>query len=378
VLELAAIGPAPFGVMLLADLGADVVRVDRRPTGPVARSTADVMGRGRRSIALDLKDPRARDVVLRLVEGFDVFVEGFRPGIAERLGLGPQECMARNPRLVYARMTGYGQSGPLARQAGHDLNFVATAGALLPIGPAEQPPPPPLNFVGDFGGGGAFLALGVLAALVERQRSGTGQVVDCAMVDGAAAMTGMFHGMRHAGLWQDEREANLLDGGAHYYRTYETRDGGYVAVAAVEPQFYAELLRLLALDPAEWPQNDQDRWPQLRARLAAVFATRDRAEWAALFAGTDACVSPVLSLEEATRHEHAIARDAFVPVDGLLQPAPAPRFSRTPGAVRSGAPARGADTREVLREAGFRDDEIDELELGDAPAQPATTAGVRA
>ena len=361
VLELAGIGPAPFGGMLLADLGADVVRVDRPVGGPVVPGPANVLGRGRRSIALDLKAPTARQVVLRLVERVDVFIEGFRPGVAERLGLGPQECAERNPRLVYARMTGYGQTGPLAARAGHDLNYLATAGALHPIGPADRPPPPPLNFVGDFGGGGTFLVIGVLAALIERERSGRGQVIDAAMVDGVAAMTAMFHGMRSAGMWQDERGVNALDGAAHFYRTYETRDGKFMAVAAVEPQFYAELLGRLELDPVEWPQHDRCRWPELQMRLAALFTSRDRHEWEAVFAGADACVSPVLSLHEATQHAHAIARDGFVQLDGVRQPAPAPRFSRTPGSIRCSSPRPGAHSIEVLRDAGFTDSEIQQL-----------------
>jgi alpha-methylacyl-CoA racemase len=323
VLEIASLAPAPFGCMILADLGAEVLRVDRTSGGGLGPP----LGRGRRSVAVDLKHPDGPAAVLRLVESADVLVEGFRPGVAERIGIGPQPCLARNPRLVYARMTGWGQDGPLAPRAGHDINYIAVAGALEPIGRAGERPVPPLNLVGDFGGGGMLLAVGVLAALVERERSGAGQVVDAAMVDGAALLTTFLHGMRNGGMWSHPRGENLLDGGAPFYDTYETADGRYVAVGAIEPQFYAALLAGLGLAGEELPaQQDRSGWPVLRERFAAVFACRTRDEWASLFADTDACVTPVLAPDEAAAHPHNAARGVFV--DGA--PAPAPRFSRTP------------------------------------------------
>jgi alpha-methylacyl-CoA racemase len=357
VVELAGIGPGPFAAMLLADMGADVIRVDRAAGGggplPVR---ADVLARGRRSLAVDLKDPRGAGVVLRLAEGADVLLEGFRPGVAERLGVGPGPCLARNPRLVYGRMTGWGQDGPWAAMAGHDIDYAAVAGALYPIGPADRPPAVPLNLVADFGGGGAFLAFGVACALVERASSGRGQVVDAAMVDGVAALTALFHGLLADGAWTDEREANLLDGGAPFYRCYRTADGGFVAVGALEPQFYAALLAGLGLDPRHWPQGD--RWPELGQVLAECFATRTRDEWALHFAGTDACVAPVLALSEAPAHEHLVRRGTFVEHEGLVQPAPAPRFSRTPAHLSRPPVLPGQHTQEVLAEAGFAEAEI--------------------
>jgi alpha-methylacyl-CoA racemase len=336
VLEIASLAPAPFGCMVLADLGAEVLCVDRA-AGGVRRGQplGAPLGRGRRSVAVDLKHPDGPAAVLRLVESADVLVEGFRPGVTERLGIGPEACQARNPRLVYARMTGWGQDGPLAQRAGHDINYIAVAGALEPIGRPGEPPVPPLNLVGDFGGGGMLLALGVVAALFERERSGAGQVVDVAMVDGAALLTGFVHGMRAAGMWSDRRGENLLDGSAPFYDTYETADGRYVAVGAIEPAFYAALLAGLGLDGEDLPgQLDRDGWPAVRARFAAVFAGRTRDEWAAHFAGTDACVTPVLAPGEAPGHPHNTARGTFFTADGAVQPAPAPRFSRTPGEAR--------------------------------------------
>ncbi len=336
VVEIASLAPAPFGCMILADLGADVLRIDRagRATGIGAP-----LGRGRRSVGVDLKHPDGPAAVLRLVESADVLVEGFRPGVAERLGIGPAECAARNPRLIYGRMTGWGQDGPLADRAGHDINYIAIAGALEPIGRAGEPPVPPLNLVGDFGGGGMLLALGVLAALYERERSGLGQVVDAAMVDGAALLTTFLHGMRAGGMWSAPRGENLLDGGAPFYDTYTTADGKYVSVGALEPQFYAALLAGLGIGAEELPpQLDRAGWPVLRARFTAEFASRTRDEWTAVFDGTDACVAPVLAPAEAPRHPHNAARGVFTEVDGVVQPAPAPRFSRTP-AARLGGPA---------------------------------------
>jgi alpha-methylacyl-CoA racemase len=361
VVEMSALGPAPYGVMLLADLGADVVRVDRAADGEVKvgfEATMVGLSRGRRSIAVDLKTDAGRDVVRRLVASADVLVEGWRPGVAERLGLGPDDLREVNPRLIYARTTGWGQDGPLAPTAGHDIGYAAIAGTLHTVGRADGPPPPPVNYLADFGGGGTFMAIGVLAALVERDRSGEGQVVDTAMVDGAASQTAFLHGLLGIGAWTDEREANLLDGAAPFYDTYTCRDGRYLAVGAIEPQFFAALCDGLGLDPAEFPQHDRASWPDQKARIAAVIATRDRDEWAEVFDGTDACVAPVLSLTEAPDHPHNVARGAFVEVDGVRQPAPAPRFSRTPGSVRRPAPTHGADTDAVLAELGLADEAV--------------------
>jgi alpha-methylacyl-CoA racemase len=314
----------------------------------------DPLSRGRRSIGLNLKDPAGMDLLLRLIEDADVLVEGFRPGVAERLGFGPEVCAQRNPRLVFARMTGWGQDGPLAATAGHDIDYIAISGALGPIGRAGEPPVPPQNLVGDFGGGGMLLALGILAALVERATSGLGQVVDAAMVDGSALLTSFVYGLLATGAWQDERGSNLLDGGAPFYDTYVCADGGYVAVGALEPQFYAALLTGLGLADAGLPgQLDRAGWPVLRERFAATFASRSREEWERVFADTDACVSPVLSLAEAPRHPHATARNAFVDVGGVVQPAPAPRFGRSESGDPVPPPRPGADTDTVLAGLGL-------------------------
>jgi alpha-methylacyl-CoA racemase len=363
VVEIASIGPGPFAAMMLADMGADVVRVDRarpadRTAVPEGSGGHDVLQRGRRSVGVDLKDPRGVEVVLRLVDAADALVEGFRPGVAERLGIGPDDCHGRNPRLVYGRMTGYGQDGPWAGMAGHDIDYIALAGALWPVGPADAPPPPPLNLVGDFGGGGMLLAFGIAAALVERERSGRGQVVDAAMVDGAAVLTSMLYGMRSMGLWRDERQANLLDGGAPFYRTYATADGGYMAVGALEPQFYERLLTELGLDPGEWPQHDRSCWPALTEAMTKAFASHSRDEWTRRFAGSDACAAPVLSFAEAAASDHLAARGTFVEVDGVVQPAPAPRFSRTAPDTPSAPVPPGAHTDAVLAEAGFGTGEV--------------------
>jgi alpha-methylacyl-CoA racemase len=371
VVEMAAIGPAPYGVMLLADLGAEVVRVDRAAGGEVKvgfEATMVGLSRNRRSIAVDLKTDAGRDVVLQLADRADVLVEGWRPGVAERLGLGPDELLARNPRLVYARTTGWGQDGPFAPTAGHDIGYAAIAGTLHTVGRAGEPPPPPVNYLADFGGGGTFLAMGVLAALVERNRSGEGQVVDTAMVDGAASQTAFLHGLLGMGAWTDEREANLLDGAAPFYDTYTCADGRYLAVGAIEPQFFVALCEGLGIDPAEFPQHDRASWPAQKERIAAVVATRTRDEWAAVFDGTDACVAPVLSLTEAPDHPHNLAREVFVEVDGRPQPAPAPRFSRTPGSVRGGAPQHGADTDAILTELGLDADAVAALRTEGAVA----------
>ena len=348
VVELSGLGPGPYACMLLAELGADVVRVDRPGGGAkLFPPEKEALHRSRPSAAVDLKNPAGRETVLRMVERADVLVEGQRPGVTERLGLGPDDCLARNPRLVYARMTGWGQTGPLADRAGHDINYLGLTGALHAIGPAEKPVPP-LNIGADFGGGSMFLVVGVLAALLERATSGRGQVVDAAMVDGASSLITMVHGMLGAGLWRDRRASNLLDGGAPFYDTYTCADGRHVAVGAIEPQFYAALLTGLGLADADLPtQHDRDGWPALKARFAEVFATRTRDEWVAVFAGTDACVTPVLGLAEVADHPHVRARGTVVAPDGVPQAAPAPRFSRTPPTL-PGAPAAPEDVEAVL------------------------------
>jgi len=360
VVEIASLAPGPFGCMILSDLGADVLRVDRvERCGPGAPAPSDPLARGRRSAGINLKDPEGLGLLLRLIEGADVLVEGFRPGVAERLGFGPEVCAERNPRLVYGRMTGWGQEGPLAPTAGHDIDYIAVSGALSLVGRAGERPVPPVNLLGDFGGGGMLLALGVLAALLERERSGLGQVVDAAMVDGSALLTSFVYGLRAAGGWQDARGVNLLDGGAPFYDTYQTADGGYVAVGALEPQFYAALLAGLGLSGAGLPpQLDRAGWPVLRARFAEVFATRTRDEWAAVFAGSDGCVAPVLTAAEAPGHPYNAARGAFADVGGLAQPAPAPRFGRSPAGPPSPPPRPGADTDAVLAALGHTPEQI--------------------
>ncbi|HEY1703854.1 MAG TPA: CaiB/BaiF CoA-transferase family protein [Trebonia sp.] len=388
VLEFAGMGPGPFAVMMLADMGAEVVRVDRlggragaarqssgtaRPgAGPAGRAGAPVanqLHRGRRSVAVDLKNPAAIEVVLRLVTDADVLVEGFRPGAMERLGLGPDACAQVNPRLVYARVTGWGQDGPYARLAGHDINYISVAGALDPVGRAGGPPVPPLNLVGDYGGGGMLAAFGVACALVEARQSGKGQVVDAAMTDGAAVLTTALHWMRAAGTWRDERGTNRLDSGAHFYDVYETADGRYVSVGAIEPRFYAELRRVLGLTDPKWDrQNDRAAWPGLKADLAAIFATKTRDEWVRVFADAkaDACFAPVLSPGEAPADPHNAARGTFATRDGVTFPAPAPRLSRTPAAAGGPPPAAGQDTDAVLRDWGFDDNAIAELRAAGA------------
>ena len=365
VVELASIGPGPMCAMLLADLGADVVRVDRLEPSGLGVPTAprfDVHGRNRRSVAIDLKAAAGCEAVLRLVERADVLIEGFRPGVAERLGLGPAECHARNPRLVYGRMTGFGQAGPLAQAAGHDLNYIALTGALHAIGPAGGAPVPPLNLVGDYGGGALYLAFGLLAAVFERQSSGRGQVVDAAMVDGAASLMSLFNGLRAAGAWGAQRGENLLDGGAPFYGVYETADGRHVALGPLEPKFFAEFARRVGL-PEHFVRGQHDRrlWPQMRAAIAGIVRTRTRDEWCAQLEGTDACFAPVLSLDEAPAHPHAVARASYVSIDGVTQPAPAPRFDRSVPDTPRPAPATGAHTTEVLAEAGFDAAQLDAL-----------------
>ena len=379
VLELEAIGPAPFCGMLLADLGADVLLVDR-PQDPGlgldrARRT-DALLRGRRSVTLDLKQPAGVAAALALVERADLLIEGFRPGVTERLGLGPDVALARNPRLVYGRMTGWGQTGPLAARAGHDIDYIARSGVLHAIGRAGTAPVPPLNLVGDFGGGGMLLAVGLLAALHEARTSGRGQVVDAAMVDGASLLAAMFAGFRADGTWSEARGTNVLDTGAPWYDVYETADGAHMAVGAIEPKFYAELLAKLGLDAeggggVRIDQHDRAQWPALRERFAATFASRTRAEWERVFEGSDACVAPVLSFADAERDAHAVARDAHVRIDGVVQPAPAPRFGRTPGRVRRGSPERAEGGRDALIDWGFDGAAIEAFERGGMGTAPA-------
>lgn len=374
VLELASIGPGPFCGMLLGDMGAEMVRVDRPGADPLA--TLDPLRRNRRSIALNLKHPDGVRTLLRLVDQADGLIEGFRPGVAERLGVGPEACRQRNPRLVYGRVTGWGQDGPLAGAPGHDLNYIALAGALHAFGIPGEPPVPPLNLLGDFGGGGLLLAFGLVCALLEAGRSGRGQVVDAAMLDGVNAQMAMFHGFRAAGLFDGRPGTHFLGGAAHFYATYETRDGKFLAVAALEPRFYRELIRRAGLDPARFGPHGlgaypvaSPEWPALKAELAAVFRTKTRDEWCALLEGTDACVAPVLTASEASMHPHNVARRTFITVNGIEQNAPAPRFSASvPDEPRPPVQA-GTDTREVLRQAGLPDHEIDELLAAGAVAQ---------
>jgi alpha-methylacyl-CoA racemase len=374
VLELGGIGPVPFAGMLLADLGAEVLRIER--VGPSALGTwtdprYDVLARGRRSVALDLKHARAVEIVSRLVARSDALIEGFRPGVAERMGLGPDACAGWNPRLVYGRMTGWGAAGPRAQTAGHDINYISVAGALHAIGPANGPPVVPLNLIGDFGGGALYLALGVVSALLETRASGKGQVVDAAMVDGVASLMAALHGAHAIGFWQDRRGSNLLDGAAPYYGVYETKDGKHMAVGAIEPAFYAELVTRLGLNIDGLPgQFDRDQWAPTREIFAGVFLTKTQAEWCAVFDGTDACVTPVLSMAAAAVDVHLRERGTFVDLDGVVQPAPAPRFSRTSCAKPASASQPGAHSVEVLKELGYADAEISALGDGGAVRWP--------
>ncbi|MEM9608052.1 MAG: CaiB/BaiF CoA-transferase family protein [Actinomycetota bacterium] len=365
VIEIQGIGPGPFCGMMLSDMGADVIRIDRAASvrgGDPATPPVDVLARGRRSLAVDLKQPEGVDLVLQLVEEADVLIEGFRPGVAERLGIGPDECLERNAQLVYGRMTGWGQEGPIAHAAGHDINYIALAGALHAIGRNGERPVPPLNLVGDFGGGGMLLAFGVAAALVEAGRTGRGQVVDAAMVDGTASLMAMFYSMTSMGVWQDDRGVNLLDGGAHFYDTYECRDGRYVAIGSIEPQFYAELLDKTGLADEDLPpQMDRSQWPTLTARLTEVFLSKNRDEWVDIMEGSDVCFAPVLTLAEAPEHPHNKARGAFVDVAGVLQPAPSPRFSVTEAEIQGPPAHAGQHTDEVLGELGLSDADVTKL-----------------
>jgi len=369
LIEIAGMGPAPFAAMWLADMGAEVLRVER-PGGIPAQSwpepAVDVVSRGRRCVCIDLKRSEGVALVLDLVQHADGLFEGNRPGVMERLGLGPDACLARNPRLVYGRMTGWGQDGPLAQAAGHDLNFIALAGALDLIGRQGQPPTPPVNLVGDYAGGGMVLAFGMVCALLECQRSGRGQVIDASIVDGAAMLTAVFHGIRHAGFLREERGTNIIDSGSHFYDAYETADGKYVSIASFEPHFYAELLRRLGLEGEDLPQMDPSRWPELKARFAPLFKSKTRQQWCELLEGTDACFAPVLSLGEAPQHPHNQARGTFVEVAGVVQPRPAPRFSRTPAEIQRPPARPGEHTEEALRDWGVSADRI--VTLKDAGA----------
>jgi alpha-methylacyl-CoA racemase len=371
VIEMAGLGPAPFCGMLLADMGAEVIRVDRADKvvgGHTSSTRYELMNRGKRSIGVDLKVEAGVEVVLRLVDTADALIEGFRPGVMERLSMGPEACLDRNPRLVYGRMTGWGQEGPYAPMAGHDIDYIALSGVLHAVGPRKRPIPP-LNLVGDFGGGGMLLAVGVLAALLRVRESGEGQVIDAAMTDGSALLAVSHHGALAEGGWEDRRESNPLDGAAPFYTTYETKDGEHMAVGALEPQFFAELVRLLDVDPETIPaQMDRDRWSEMRDTFAARFAQRTRDEWAAHFEGTDACVAPVLGLSEAPGHPHNRHRETFIEVEGIPQPGPAPRFSETNTEIRGGPVAPGADTDAVLVELGYTSAEIGMLKGSGAVA----------
>ena len=365
VLELEAIGPGPFAGMLLADMGADVILVDRPSTSDLGikrERWMDVMMRGKRSITLDLKDPSAAEVVFSLARKSDALIEGFRPGVMERLGLGPEVLLGHNPKLVYGRMTGWGQDGPLAARAGHDINYIALAGVLNAFGRKGGAPVMPLNLVGDFGGGGMLLGFGIACALVEARASGKGQVVDAAMTEGASLLAAMFSGFLHAKRWTEERGANILDSGAPWYDVYETKDARHVSIGSIEAKFYEDLLRRLGLEDESLPaQNDRKGWPKLRERFTGIFKSKTRDEWCAVFEGSDACFAPVLSFTEARAHAHNAARKSFVSVAGVEQPAPAPRFSRTPGKVRRAPPERGDGGAEALRDWGFSEAEISRL-----------------
>jgi len=372
VIEMVGLGPCPFAAMMLADMGAEVIRIDRKGTGgaagpfPMLGTKFDVMARGRRSLALDLKHPEAKEVVLRLAEQADVLLEGFRPGVMERLGLGPDACLERNPKLVYGRVTGWGQHGPLAQAAGHDINYVALSGMLHAMGRADSPPAPPLNLVGDFGGGAMMLAFGVVCAVLEARGSGKGQVVDAAMTDGSALLGAMMYGLRAFGMWTDQREANMLDGGAPFYDTYACADGKFISIGAIEPHFYAQLLALAgASDPAFARQWTQAEWPDVKAKFAALFAKRTRAEWCTLLERTDVCFAPVLDMAEAPAHAHNRARGAFIDVDGVTQPAPAPRFTRTAPEVSAPPAAPGQHSAAILADWGWEPDAIEALKAGE-------------
>jgi alpha-methylacyl-CoA racemase len=360
---MAGIGPGPFCGMMLSDLGAEILRIDRADkVRPDASPNKELLARGRKSIGVNLKTPEGVELVLRLLESADGLIEGYRPGVMERLGLGPDVCLSRSPRLVYGRMTGWGQDGPMAHAAGHDINYIALAGALEPIGRRGEAPVPPLNLVGDFGGGGMLLAYGMVCGMLETSRSGNGQVVDAAMVDGAASLMSIINGMRQIGFWQEERGTNLLDTGAFYYDVYECKDGKYISIGALEPQFYAIMLEKLGLTADDFPnQHDRAQWPAAKEKIAGIWKTRTRDEWCEIFEGSDACFAPVLSMSEAPEHPHMQARKTFVERDGLVQAAPSPRFSRTPGEIQGPPVNPGEHTEEALQTWGLSDEEIQAL-----------------
>ncbi|MFT5605674.1 MAG: alpha-methylacyl-CoA racemase [Paracoccaceae bacterium] len=360
IIEIEGLGPAPFCGMMLADMGAEVISVSRQSDD--ADRSAQISERGKRSIAINLKSPEGVEALLKLCESADALIEGFRPGVAERLGIGPDDCMTRNPKLAYGRMTGWGQTGPLASAAGHDMNYISLSGAQHAIGRAGERPLPPLNLVGDFGGGGMFLAFGLMCAIHEAGHSGKGQVVDVSMVEGSAALMHMMYSFKAMGAWEDKRGVNMLDSGAHYYDTYETSDGKYVSIGSIEPQFYALLIELAGLDKEKFAaQNDRSQWPALSEKLAAVMKAKTRDEWCAIMEGTDVCFAPILSMTEAPNHPHNKARNSFLEIDGVVQPAPAPKFSRTEPTVTASAKPAGSDTNDVLAGLGYGAEEIQRL-----------------
>lgn len=370
IIEIVGLGPGPFAAMMLADMGAEVIRIERPPKPsannpfPMLGTAADVMARGRRSLALDLKQPEDRQLLLQLIAAADGLIEGFRPGVMEKLGLGPEPCLAVRPALVYGRITGWGQDGPLAQAAGHDLNYLAITGMLHAIGRSDSAPPPPLNLLADFGGGGMLLAFGMVCAMLEASRSGKGQVIDAAMVDGAALLGAMIYGFKAYGAWSQQRSSNLLDGGAHFYDSYRCADGRYIAIAPIEPQFYAELLKRLQIDdPAFAAQMDASRWPELKQKLQAIFATHDRRHWCDLLEGSEVCFAPVLDMDEAPQHPHMASRNSFIDIAGVRQPAPAPRFSRTPASVSRPPASPGQHSEQILADWGIAPEQIETYRL---------------
>jgi len=367
IIEVGGIGPGPFCGMMLSDMGADIVRIERKGGLTLSEPRYDILTRNRRSVFIDLRNPKGVEAALKMIAQVDALQEGFRPGVMEKLGLGPDVCLQKNPKLVYGRMTGWGQQGPLAKAAGHDINYISLSGALHAIGRKGQKPVPPLNLVGDFGGGGMLLAFGMVCALFESQKSGKGQVVDAAMVDGSAALMALIYGLKASGMWMDRRGVNLLDSGAHFYDTYETADGKYISLGSIEPQFYALLLERAEIEGPEFQnQLDLQKWPELKKKLTDLFKTKTRDAWCDVMEGTDICFAPVLSLDEAPEHPHNRERQTFVDVDGVIQPAPAPRFSRTQPELQRTPPTPGQDTLSVLADFGFGPDEIDDLKQSEA------------